>query len=135
MGYTEDDSQVRTEYFKLSGKWYCTEALDMSGQYDAMHAPLAVERARGNAHPEMWCVVLDPYHKGSYPVLMPPVMRRPAIAEPQIFYALMDQFEVEHAWRPDILWCVGEPPYPGRVVMTYDQFIQLAWPSKYPGST
>lgn len=135
MGYTEDDSQVRAEYFKLSGKWYCTEALDMSGQYDAMSPSIAVANARGNTYPELWCVVNDPCHRHSYPVLMPPVMHRPQLADPQIAYSVMDQFQIEHAWRPEILWCVGEPPYPGRIVMTWDEFVRLAWPSKYPGST
>lgn len=135
MGYTEDDAQVRAEYFKLSGKWYCTEALDMSGQHNAAYPALAVDNARNGAHPEMWCVVVDPYPSSrTYPVLAPPVMRRPQLADPQIAYNVMNQFQIEHAWQPDILWCVGEPPYPGRVVMTWDQFIQLAWPSKYPGS-
>ena len=33
MGYSEDESMVRVDFFKPSGKWYCTEAIKWTGKW------------------------------------------------------------------------------------------------------
>lgn len=78
MGYTIDSGMVRVDYFKPSGKWYMTEAIDMSPWYDYSDIYVAVERALDNSRPERnsgwWSqftvVVLKPYHKNAYPIMI-----------------------------------------------------------------
>ena len=73
MGYSEDEGMVRVDFFKESGKWYCTEAVQMSAFYE-LHPVDAVKRAcelhlvgrlRG-----MTAVCLEPYCKSPFPVLI-----------------------------------------------------------------
>ena len=37
MGYTTDDLFVRVDFFKPSGKWYCTESLKWKGYRGLIH--------------------------------------------------------------------------------------------------
>jgi hypothetical protein len=34
MGYSEEDDIVRVDFFKESGKWYTTEAVKWTGEYE-----------------------------------------------------------------------------------------------------
>lgn len=126
MGYTDDSTKVRATYYKMSGKYYTEEPLDMSGRYDDVTAVAAVENARGDRLPEMWCVVRKPYHRQSYPVMLPPIVRYHYPHDMAIAEGVLREFETQYAFRPEILWAAG-PPYPGRVVLTWDQFVYLAW--------
>lgn len=75
MGYSENNGMVRVDYFKHSGKWYMTEALDMSAFYnhgiypgEAVRAALV---AAGRLCPGFHKVVLHPYFNSGYPVMIP----------------------------------------------------------------
>lgn len=71
--YSDNPGMVRVDYFKESGKWYMTDAVDMSLVYDYTSIHAAVEAAiiehRG-ALPHFNIVVLEPYHKNAHPVMI-----------------------------------------------------------------
>jgi hypothetical protein len=83
MGHFSDHSDsVRVDFFRETGKWYCTEAVRMNGCFEggnlidifeqALYRHLLTEldggvlsvRLRG-----MWAVCLDPYHEHSHPLM------------------------------------------------------------------
>ncbi len=75
MGYTEDDSYVRVDFFKPSGKWYTTEGVKWTGSYTEglIHNEFAKSLrdhfGEGNKRLyEMDAVCLEPYHKNSHPI-------------------------------------------------------------------
>lgn len=75
MGYTEDDSYVRVDFFKPSGKWYTTEGVKWTGSYDhgLIHDELAKSLRDHFADDplmlsEMDAVCLEPYHEHSHPI-------------------------------------------------------------------
>jgi len=74
MGYNEKDEMVRVDFFKESGKWYCTEAvrwLHYSGDvliHDAFKASL--EKHLGNRLAGMTAVCLEPHHEYAHPIMM-----------------------------------------------------------------
>ncbi len=76
MGYSDDDSMVRVDFFKGGGKWYTTEAVKWTGGYfskessplDAFAASL--RRHLGDRLSEMDAVCLHPYHEHSYPLMI-----------------------------------------------------------------
>lgn len=72
--YSENSGMVRVDFFKESGKWYMTEAVDMSDfwdygiiPHDAVEAAL---EAKGRNLKHFTRVVLEPYHKSAYPVFL-----------------------------------------------------------------
>jgi len=77
MGYSEDDSMVRVDFFKTSGKWYTTEAVKWTGGYkdvcifDAFRQSL---RDHFKDNPDrlegMTAVCLEPYHEHSHPLTL-----------------------------------------------------------------
>lgn len=71
--YSDNPGMVRVDYFKASGKWYMTEAHDMSDFWDhGLWVGEAVEaalRKAGRWLPHFTIVVLEPYHKNAYPVM------------------------------------------------------------------
>ncbi len=98
--YSEDPSMVRVDFFKESGKWYCTEAVKWTGKTGWVHDPsksdgsvMRAEFAKSLRdhlrHPtpidiavdghvvedtyrltDMRAVCLEPYHKNSHPICM-----------------------------------------------------------------
>jgi hypothetical protein len=81
MGYSHNDSQVRIDHFKLGGKWYSTNALDMVGHYSDLSPEAAVRESIVQDLPypldNFIAVVLEPYHQHGYPILlMPETLRR-----------------------------------------------------------
>jgi hypothetical protein len=80
--YSEHPGTVRVDYFRPSGKWYMTEAVDMDGYWGELIPHSAVEKAltdhwedtRGPDRKDAWrqftIVVLDPYHHNGYPVML-----------------------------------------------------------------
>ena len=80
MGYSEDESMVRVDFFKESGKWYCAEAVKWltygteegkkgilihEAFVEALINHLGFERPRLNG---MTAICLEPYHQFSYPI-------------------------------------------------------------------
>lgn len=75
--YSDNPGMVRFDFFKHeSGKWYMTEALDMSDYwnapsvYDAVRMTLADSRYTDLSS---WIIsALEPYHKNAFPILLTP---------------------------------------------------------------
>lgn len=79
--YSNNPGMVRVEFFKPGGKWYMTEAWDMSLWYnhgptviDAVQAMLNANERGSKLLPQFIVVVQDPYHKQEYPVCLVPGM-------------------------------------------------------------
>lgn len=78
MGYTTDSGMVRVDFFKPSGKWYMTEAIDMSETYNDWDTHkcvrLALDESRAGLGPGWWrhftVVVLKPYSQYAYPIMI-----------------------------------------------------------------
>ena len=81
MGYSENPAKVRVDFFKPSGKWYCTEAVKWTGAYFVNHmngegqllydafAKSLRDHFRGsNRLSEMDAICLEPYHEFCYPI-------------------------------------------------------------------
>ena len=71
--YSDKESSVRVDFFKPTGKWGYTEAVDMKDVYDAEDMKSAVKAAvikhlNGRLKGTI-AVVLDPYHPYSHPVM------------------------------------------------------------------
>lgn len=86
MGYSDDPSMVRVDFFKPSGKWYCTEAVKWTGKYfgkyekgieirEDVQLPLdafatSLCNHLDNRLSEMTAICLEPYHEFSYPLML-----------------------------------------------------------------
>lgn len=77
MGYSEDDSMVRVDFFKTSGKWYTREAVKWTGGYkdvwifDAFKQSLRDHFKDSPGRLEgMTAVCLEPYHEHSHPLML-----------------------------------------------------------------
>lgn len=75
MNYSDSSAMVRVDFFKPTGEYYTTEAVDMSGLYDEPGGPpIALASAlmshAGGRLLGMTAVCLMPYHKDSYPVMV-----------------------------------------------------------------
>lgn len=74
MNYSNDESMVRVDFFKPSGKWYTTEAIKWTGGYKGVciHTALSqsLRDALGDRLSEMDAVCLEPYHEYSHPVMI-----------------------------------------------------------------
>lgn len=80
MGYNEDDSMIRVDFFKASGKWYCTEAVKWTGDWDdgLIHDEFAhslvshLTQEDGSLRlSEMTAIALEPYHQHAHPLMLP----------------------------------------------------------------
>ena len=74
MGYIDDPSMVRVDFFKPGGKWYCTEAVAWTGGYGdvEIHAAFAEslrDHLKGRLH-GMVAVCLEPYHAYAHPLML-----------------------------------------------------------------
>lgn len=91
MGFTTEGRMVRVDFFKPSGKWYTTEAVRWTGDYDKglIHQEFAKslfdhlkerETQPGLQHEshrvfslrlmEMTAVCLEPYHQYAHPLML-----------------------------------------------------------------
>lgn len=76
MGYSEDSSMVRVDFFKSRGKWYTTEAVKWTGPYCGNESSPENAFAKslrdhlGERLSEMDAVCLHPYHEHSYPLML-----------------------------------------------------------------
>ena len=75
--YSSNEGMVKVDFYRVSGKWYMTEAWDMSKFYNERMGPVeAVEKMlstteRGVHLMEQFIVVVDePYHAQAYPVML-----------------------------------------------------------------
>lgn len=84
--YSDDAGSVRVDFFKPSGKWYCTEAVKWTGPYlgtdeatgkitlihDAFAHSLAEHLGRQDPWrlEDMVAVCLEPYHEHSHPLMV-----------------------------------------------------------------
>jgi hypothetical protein len=79
MGYTDDESMVRVDFFKESGKWYTTEAVRWTGEWggnSVIHEEFAkslrdhFSKDVGSEKrlSEMDAICLYPYHKNKHPI-------------------------------------------------------------------
>lgn len=82
MGYTEDDSMVRVDFFKPSGKWYTTKAIkwdrysmrDGNGNCELLSETFkrCLDEQIGVRLSGMIAVCLEPYAETSYPIMLMP---------------------------------------------------------------
>lgn len=79
--YSENTGSVRVDYFKPSGKWYMTEAVDMSDVYSVPFIFDAIRKAmdmhwvthhhgRATAWQQFTIVITEPYHESAYPIMI-----------------------------------------------------------------
>lgn len=77
--YSDDSASVRVDFFKDSGKWYCTEAVKWktySGKLiheafaEALEAHLR-NPSGGYRLDDMMAVCLEPYHEHAHPLMLP----------------------------------------------------------------
>jgi hypothetical protein len=84
--YSDKSSSVRVDFFKASGKWYCTEAVEWTGEYrqaqlhyefaKSLHDHLYVlEDDRADVAiayrlSGMMAVCLEPYHEHEHPIIL-----------------------------------------------------------------
>jgi hypothetical protein len=79
MGFSTDESIVRVDFFKSSGKWYTTEAVKWTGDYyssgGGIHEQLKKslrDHFKGTpaAFSDMDAICLEPYHEHSHPLML-----------------------------------------------------------------
>lgn len=84
MGYTVNESMVRVDIFKPSGKWYESIAIDMNEFYNEpiIHDALKKALAKGDTNDRKWetidgsertltskfAICLHPYHENAFPI-------------------------------------------------------------------
>jgi hypothetical protein len=81
MGYSDDPTMVRVDFFKPSGKWGYTEAVRWTGGWDKTHDLHEAFRTSlrdhlGPPNPKfnnvrmagLRAVCLEPYHEAGYPI-------------------------------------------------------------------
>ena len=75
--YSDDPEMVRVDFFKPSGKWYCTEAVKWTGEWkgtmqlihDAFKKSLQDHfKDVPDRLSDMDAICLDPYHELSHPI-------------------------------------------------------------------
>lgn len=88
VNYSNNPGMVRVDFFKTPGKWYMTEAWDMNqfysyppGPWEAVEAMLKGTERGQILMPQFTIVVLEPYHKNAYPVMLVPEYLKPMILE------------------------------------------------------
>jgi hypothetical protein len=115
--YSNNPGMVEVQFFKTSGKWYMSEAVDMSKHYEDLNIFDAVRESirEGHERGQSWMdqfvtVVQNPYHKNAYPVML----------QPQWMYEVVQE-TAEQNYRDEarkrILerkgWLVNGEPEPG----------------------
>ena len=72
MGYSQNPAMVRVDFFKDSGKWYTTEAvewLDWGGEL-CRTFQLSLKAHLGGRLRGMWAVCLEPYSDKGFPLMV-----------------------------------------------------------------
>lgn len=71
--YSDNESSVRVDFFKPSGKWYTTEAVQWTGEWNKdtlIHEAFAQslrDHLKGRLS-GLDAICLDPYHELSHPI-------------------------------------------------------------------
>lgn len=85
--YSENPNMCRVDFFKESGKWYATEAIDFASVGYALHPAVALEKALAKQlsgrFAGMWAVCLEPYVEHPFPVMTKVPEGFPTWPEPQ----------------------------------------------------
>jgi len=81
MGYSEDEFMVRVDFFKSSGKWYCTRAVKWTGSWAVKESDNAWDIHEQFAKSlrdhfkycfynlsDMDAICIEPYHEHSHPI-------------------------------------------------------------------
>lgn len=75
--YSDDETMVRVDFFKESGKWYTTEAVKWIGYtniaiHEAFKQSLRNHFAKDNPTrlSEMDAICLEPYHEHRHPIML-----------------------------------------------------------------
>lgn len=75
--YSPDEDMVRVDFFKPSGKWYCTEAVKWTGGWpkdnligEAFRKSLKDHFGGQNRMLGMDVVCLEPYHEMAHPLMI-----------------------------------------------------------------
>lgn len=77
MGYSSDDSMVRVDFWKPSGKWSAVEALKWTGSYkgdifrafaESLRRLLWDEENQRLRYSGMRVTCLEPYHEHAHPI-------------------------------------------------------------------
>ncbi len=75
MNYSDNENSIRVDFFKSSGKWYCTEAVLWTGKFDKslIHDEFAESlRDHFQDQPDRLCamdaICLEPYHQYAHPI-------------------------------------------------------------------
>lgn len=73
MNYSENPAMCEVNFFKPSGKWYCTKIMDMTEYYSELnYAPQFKEflqKKLGDRLSGMVAVCIHPYNKHEYPIM------------------------------------------------------------------
>lgn len=79
MGYSENESSIRVDFFKESGKWYTVEAVQWTGEWKADKGLIHNEFAKSlrdhfsdcpNRFGNMDAVCFAPYYEFKTPVMI-----------------------------------------------------------------
>jgi hypothetical protein len=72
--YSNNERSVRVDFWKSSGKWYCTEAVQWIGLYrnESIHMAFArsLKEHLGERLKDMVATCLEPYHEHCHPISM-----------------------------------------------------------------
>lgn len=72
MNYSENDSMCCVDFFKSTGKWYMTEAIDFAEYYNELNFSKNfksfLEAKLGGRCRGTFAICLEPYNKTEYPI-------------------------------------------------------------------
>jgi hypothetical protein len=70
--YTKNESSVRVDFFKPSGKWYATEAVLFDTYTGDIFTALrhAIDASVGERYTGMTAVCLEPHHEHAHPLMI-----------------------------------------------------------------
>lgn len=74
--YSDNPASCEVNFFKESGKWYCTEAVDFTDFYDEPIIHDAFQKALARHFGDkprlvgMIAVCLNPYHRNEHPIMV-----------------------------------------------------------------
>ena len=76
MGYTTDETTIRVDFFKPSGKWYETVSIKWVAPYFASEMDIhegfkrSLRASIGDRLRGMTAVCLEPYHELAFPLMI-----------------------------------------------------------------
>lgn len=79
MNYSDNPAMVRVDFWKPSGKWYCTEAIKwdryittIDNSTETIHETFkrCLREQLGDRLSDMTATCLEPYHEHSHPLMI-----------------------------------------------------------------